>query len=94
MARVDITPYVNFQDQQRSTASPLKEYLIPWQVCLHILRFSNIIFSSLLIVFCIMQILPLVFSQLPLQKTVPAQQPPSTSSPGTSETGDNHKTEM
>ena len=41
MARVDITPYVNFQDQQRSTASPLKEYLTPWQVCLHILRLSN-----------------------------------------------------
>ena len=41
-----------------------------------------------------MQILPLVTSQLPLQKTVPAQQRPSTSSPGTSETGDNHKTQI
>ena len=59
MAKGNITPYI-FQVQQRSTASPLKEYLIPWQVCFHILRFSNIIFSSLLIIFCIMQILPLV----------------------------------
>ena len=41
-----------------------------------------------------MQILPFVFSQLPLQKTVPAQQRPSTSFLGTSKTGDNHKTEM
>ena len=41
-----------------------------------------------------MRILPLAISQLPLQKTVPAQQRPSTSSPGTSETGDNHKTQI
>ena len=41
-----------------------------------------------------MQILPLVLSQLPLQKTVPAQQRPSTSFLGTSETGDNHKTQI
>ena len=83
MAKAFITPYM-FQVQERSTASPLKEYLTPWQVCLHI-------FSSLLITFCIMQILPLVLSQLPLQKTVPAQQRLSTSFPGTSEAGDNHK---
>ena len=35
----NFAPYVHFQDQPRSTASLLKEYLTPLQVCLHIWDF-------------------------------------------------------